>query len=136
MRKLKILSIMMLFMASTVVFSSCSDDEDEPKFDSQYAKEIIGTWKVFEYGRPNLWSPWRYSSTTATFYSDGTYSGKGYFGTGEGNYNLSGKNITCYIDGEVYMRYEIYSLEEDIAVLKVFIGTAPNSNMYLKCRKL
>lgn len=136
MSKLKLLSLVMLFMASSLAFLSCSDDENEPNFDSQYAKEIIGTWKVFEYGHPNLWSTWRYSSTTATFNSDGTYSGKGYFGNGEGEYKLSGKNITCYINGEVYMRYEIFSLEGNIAILKMFIGTESTSNMYLKCRKL
>ena len=47
--------------------------------------------------------------TYATFNSDGTYNGRGYFGNGSGTYKISGNTIICYIEGEEYLS-NVYSI--------------------------
>lgn len=135
MKKTNFLILMLIVAMASFALSSCSDD-DEPSFDSPYAKDIIGTWRVTDYGSPNYWIAWDRTRTTATFNPNGTYSGRGFFGNGEGTYNLSGSTITCYIDGQVYMKYDIVSVKEDIAVLTLYVGNSDTSNMSLRCKKV
>ena len=52
-----------------------------------------------------------------TFYSDGTYTGKGYFGNGNGTYKAEGDKIYTYVDGEEYFVYKIKSLKDNKAEL-------------------
>lgn len=71
---------------------SCSDDDD-----SEYKDAIIGTWELTQIEFGGGWTsiPRR---TYATFNSDGTYNGRGYFGNGSGTYKISGNTIICYIE--------------------------------------
>lgn len=63
-----------------------------------------------------------FKPTYATFNADGTFSGRGKFGSGKGTYTAKGKTITCYIDGKEYMRYDVLSLSGDECELKVYLG--------------
>lgn len=99
---------LLLFLTiATLAFASCSKDEDKGLGDFSYDKELLfGTWKVTKL----MGTVWKYETTTATFYPDGTYYGRGYFGTGSGTYKLSGSRITCYVDGKKYMWYDVATL--------------------------
>jgi hypothetical protein len=123
----------MLMIVSSISFASCSDD-DEPQ--SPYATTIIGTWKITHFGSEAYWATWNKSTTTATFNSDGTYSGRGYFGTGSGTYTLKGSHITCYIDGDVYAQYDIISVENGIAILDMYAGNDSSTKLTIKCKKI
>ena len=132
----KLLS-MMLIMASFVCFTSCSDDEED-EFD--YPMETVyGTWEgtgIFIDGKwIDITSYW-YSDFhfSITFYRDGTYYGKGYFGTGSGTYKASGKTIKTYVDGESYFNYEIVSLNVKEAHLLMSVEGS-NDKLPIKVRK-
>lgn len=110
-------------------FSSCSSDDDDNSFISDFdypAETLYGTWKITKIGS---WSIYFYTSetTTATFKSDGTYKGKGLFGSGTGTYTASGSNINCYIDDNLYCSYNIISLEGDTATLYMTIYKSSNT---------
>ena len=132
MKNLKHLFLVVLLIATTISFVSCSDD-DEPS--SPYASTIIGTWKITHYGSTTNWISWTKSTTTATFNSDGTYSGRGYFGNGSGTYKLKDSHITCYIDGEVFMQYDIISVSGTEAILEMYAGTDSTTKLTIKCKK-
>lgn len=125
-----------LLSAICLAFISCSkDDNDLGQFD--YDTEILfGTWQATNIvtGTGAEW-PWSYGTTTATFNSNGKYSGKGYFGTGSGTYKLSGKNITCYVDGSEYCRYTVISFGSGntTCILDMTMG---GSTLRIKCKKL
>ena len=122
MKYLKIAGIICLF---AFLYVSCSDDgEDDESFISDFdypAETLYGTWEIKKWGVVN-WSYLTSKTTTATFYSDGTYYGKGYFGTGTGTYEATGSYIYCYIDNELFCNYEVLSLSADTAVLNMTIG--------------
>lgn len=112
----------MLIMASFVSFTSCSSD-DEPDFD--YPLETLyGTWEGTGIYIDGKWidvTDYWYSkfAFSITFNSDGTYYGKGYFGTGSGTYKTSGKTIRTYVNGEPYNVYMVKSLSGTTAELSM-----------------
>lgn len=117
----------------SVGFASCSSDDD----DFNYSKEVLyGTWQMSEVkmSESGSYIKWPFQTTTATFKSDGTYSGSGYFGNGSGTYTAKGNTITTYVGGNVYMVYTVLSLTGSTAELK---ATLPNSNetIWIKCVK-
>ena len=73
-------------------------------------------------------------ATSATFNSDGTYSGSGYFGNGSGTYTAKGNTITTFVSGQVYIVYTVLSLNGSTAELKM---TMPGSDetLWIKCVK-
>lgn len=129
-------SLMLLMLASSMVFTGCSED-DEEKFDYPM-KTLYGTWEgtgiyMESY---NKWidpSNWMYSEFqfSITFYEGGKYYGKGYFGTGSGTYKAKGNTITTYVDGEVYLRYDIKSLTANNAELIMYYN---DSEDYIRLR--
>lgn len=124
---LALLPLMMLMMTLT----SCSKDDDSPLDGFDYpAETLYGTWKITKAAGLT----WRYETTTATFNSDGSYVGKGYFGNGSGTYTAKGKTISCYVSGKLYCTYEVNSLSETTVELKM---TAPDSStsLTLTCTK-
>lgn len=124
---LALLPLMMLMMTLT----SCSKDYDRPLDGFDYpAETLYGTWKITKAAGLT----WRYETTTATFNSDGSYVGKGYFGNGSGTYTAKGKTINCYVSGKLYCTYEVNSLSGTTAELKM---TAPDSStsLTLTCTK-
>ena len=71
-------TLFLLITILTISFIGCSDDDD-----SEYKDAIIGTWELTQIEFGGGWTsiPRR---TYATFNSDGTYNGRGYFGNGSG----------------------------------------------------
>lgn len=117
-----------------VGFASCSSDDDD---DFNFPKETLyGTWKMSEVKMSESASyiNWPMKATTATFKSDGTYSGSGYFGNGSGTYTTKGNTITTYVNGNIYIVYTVLSLSGSTAELKM---TNPNSSeiLWIKCVK-
>jgi hypothetical protein len=116
-------------------FSSCSSNDDINDFN--FPKEsLYGTWKISEVKMPesSTYTSWPMEETTATFNSDGTYSGRGYFGNGSGTYSAKGNTITTYVSGNVYIVYTVLSLNGSTAELKM---ESPNSEeiLWIKCVK-
>lgn len=96
-----------------VSIPSCDNDDDG------LSKEtIVGTWKMTDVEVNGTWydvSSGFYGSifgASISFYSNGTYYGKGALGNGWGTWKKSGKTITTYVDGEVYIVYKVSSCTE------------------------
>lgn len=135
MKTFRFIGMALFAVLMCVNFASCSDsDEDEFELTGPYATKIIGTWEITHLGDGRVWIPWTNTRTTATFNSDGTYSGRGYFGTGTGRFELSNSHITCYIEGEVFMQYDIVSVEGDVAVLTMYPESS-SDKLTIKCEK-
>ena len=136
MKTFKLIGMALIAVLMCVNFVACSssDDEEVLELTGPYATKIIGTWEVTHYGDGKVWIPWTNKTTTATFNSDGTYSGRGYFGTGKGTFKLSNSHITCYIEGEVFIQYDILSVEGDIAVLTMYPESS-SEKLTIKCEK-
>lgn len=103
---------------ASVAFVGCSDD-DEPNF--KYGDAIYGTWDITHLKQKDgSWlditsSIFDQFHASATFNSDGTYYGSGYFGNGSGTYKAKGTTIICYIENTEYARYNIHSLSDNVA---------------------
>lgn len=117
----KFLSMTLLLTAMFLTFSSCSDDED----DFDYPMEVLyGTWEGIAVNIDGSWTditeyPFTKFAFSIKFNSDGSYTGRGYFGNGSGTYTAKGKTIITYIDGKEYFRYEVKSLSGNIAELSM-----------------
>ena len=81
----KYLFLLLTLVVTSLAFVSCSDDDD----DNQYNSAIVGTWKVTEVktSQSGSYMDWPFKTTYASFKSDGTYYGSGYFGTGSGTWS-------------------------------------------------
>lgn len=119
-------TLFLLITILTISFIGCSDDDD-----SEYKDAIIGTWELTQIEFGGGWTsiPRR---TYATFNSDGTYNGRGYFGNGSGTYKIFGNTIICYIEGEEYVRYDIIELNSNSCTLNMKIGS---EEFKIKCIK-
>ncbi len=125
--KKSILLMSLLLAVLCIGLASCSNNDKEEKFN--YDKELLyGTWKITHAEGLTWWQ----TTTTATFYADGKYYGKGYFGTGSGTYQLSGDRITCYVDGKKYMWYDVVSLSGTECTL---VASDNSGSMTIKCKK-
>lgn len=116
----------MLLLATLMVFlPACSDDKDEP---DDIKSKIIGTWDAtsVKFDDTDWVDITNYPSValSITFKKDGSYSGSGALGNGDGTYTVSGKTITTYIDGELYGTYYVRSLSDNNAELTLTIGTS------------
>jgi len=125
-------------MMVTILFvgiSSCSKDDDDNGFN--YPKEsLYGTWRMSEVkmSESGSYVDWPMKATTATFNSDGTYSGSGYFGNGNGTYTAIGNTITTYVNGSVYIVYTVLSLNGSTAELKM-TRSGSDEVLWIKCVK-
>ena len=118
-----------------IVVPSCSKDDDGDDFN--YPKEnLYGTWKISEVkmSESGTYISWPMKTTTATFNSDGTYSGSGYFGNGSGTYVAKGNTITTYVNGNVYIVYTVLSLNGSTTELKM-AQTGSDEYIWIKCVK-
>lgn len=103
----------------SVFLTGCKKDDEVNLGSFDYDKELIfGTWKITKLSVID----WPYQPTRATFNPDGTYYGRGHFGTGTGTYKLSGKRITTYIEGQVYITYDVVSLSSTTCELNMAAG--------------
>lgn len=92
--------------------SSCSKDNDDHFV--YPIENLHGSWEGTEIGLKGDWfdvtgyfSNFKYS---ISFYSDGSFYAKGYFGTGSGTYETSGKKIILYLDKQYYRTLDVISL--------------------------
>lgn len=122
-------------------FSSCSKDDDEPKFD--YPMEtLVGKWRITHVEQKDgsmfdvttAIAEKVFKPTYATFNTDGTYSGSGEFGNGSGTFKAIGKTITCYVSGKEYLKYDVLSLSGTQCELKMY-ETGSDSSIKIRCKK-
>ena len=112
--------------------SGCSKDDNSPASGFDYpVSSLYGTWKVTQVGTID----WMYETTTATFKSNGTYIGVGYFGDGAGTYTAKDSTIRCYVSGEFYCKYIVHSLTGKMAVLKMYDSETSSTYSQLTCQK-
>lgn len=130
MEKIKRLFLLMAILIPAIAFTACSDDDkDEPTLN-----DIVGTWKLSQVSTDGeTYIEWPYNTTTATFKSDGTYSGSGYFGNGSGTWKQNGKTIITYVGGEEFMRYEVKELSASTCTL---VMKQDGSSLWVKCIKI
>ncbi len=131
MKAFKFFLVAIIATLSFSVISCGDDDKDEPT-----KSDIVGTWSLSEVSTNNSnYIPWPYESTSATFKSNGTYYGTGYFGNGTGTWKQQGNTIITYVSGVEYFRYEVLSLSSSTCTLKMSI-TGSSSVLYIKCIKV
>lgn len=126
----KYLFLVLTLLVTSFAFISCSSDDD----DDQYDNAIVGTWKLTQVktSQSESYMDWPFKSTYASFQSDGTYYGSGYFGTGSGTWSIKGNTVKTYVDGELYVTYEILSLTSTTSELKMPMG---DGAIWIKCQK-
>ena len=125
----KYLFLLLTLMVTSFAFVSCSDDDD-----NQYNSAIVGTWKItaVKTSQSGSYIGWPFETTYASFKSDGTYYGSGYFGTGSGKWSIKGNTINTYVGGELYVSYEIISVTSTTSELKMSVG---GHAIWIKCKK-
>ena len=131
--------LQMLVVLMTAILSvgimSCSKDDDDSGFNYPI-EDLYGTWKISQMktSESGSYTSWILTTTTATFYSNGTYSGHGYFGNGSGTYTAKGNTITTFVEGQVYITYTVLSLSGSTVELKM---SQPGSSsvLWVKCVK-
>lgn len=124
--------LFLLALVLPMLFASCSKDDDEKT--SKISEDIVGTWVIYEVdldGKGYLEMP---EVASATFNSDGTYKGKGYFGDGDGTYKIEDKTIFTYVSGVEFYRYDILNLSSNNCELKMYIKGS-NVNIKIKCKR-
>ena len=126
----KHLFLLLTLVVATVAFVSCSNDDD----DNQYNSDLVGTWKITEVktSQSGSYIAWPFKTTYATFKSDGTYYGSGYFGNGSGTWSIKGNTVNTYVGGELYASYEIISVTSTTSELKMSMD---GESIWIKCKK-
>ena len=126
----KHLLLLLTLVVATVAFVSCSNDDD----DNQYNSDIVGTWKITEVktSQSGSYIDWPFKTTYASFKSDGTYYGSGYFGNGSGTWSIKGNTVNTYVGGELYASYEIISVTSTTSELKMSMD---GESIWIKCKK-
>lgn len=128
-------SLMLVVLVSGLVVTGCSEDEED-KFN--YPLETLyGTWigTGIYMESDGTWidptSSWMYEDLefSITFYENGKYYGKGFFGTGSGTYKTKGNTITTYVDGEMYLYYKVTSLTNNKAELTMYDGSGDSMKL-------
>lgn len=135
---MKKLFSMMLIMASMMcVFGSCSEDEENESKFNYPMQTLYGTWEATHIKLDDSWTSLTWLGSryqfSATFYNDGRYYGRGYFGTGWGTYKASGNTITTFVDGEEYYLYNVHSLSSNEA--HVTMGPRGGEGLEVKFKK-
>ena len=125
----KYLFLLLTLVVTSFAFVSCSDDDD-----NQYNSAIVGTWKItaVKTSQSGSYIGWPFETTYASFKSDGTYYGSGYFGTGSGTWSIKGNTVNTYVGGELYASYEIISVTSTTSELKMSMGS---DAIWIKCKK-
>ena len=126
----KHLFLLLTLVVATVAFVSCSNDDD----DNQYNSDLVGPWKITEVktSQSGSYIAWPFKTTYASFKSDGTYYGSGYFGNGSGTWSIKGNTVNTYVGGELYASYEIISVTSTTSELKMSMD---GESIWIKCKK-
>jgi len=132
--------VILLLAVLAGMFAGCSKDDDEGfNYDINL---LIGEWRVTHVEQKdgsmfNVTSSIAesvFAPTYATFNSNGTYSGRGSFGTGSGTYTATGNTIITYIGGEEYLRYDVLALNGTECTLKMY-EKGDNASIKIICKK-
>lgn len=132
----KLFSMTLLFTVMFLMFSGCSSDGD----DFDYPMDTLyGSWEGVSINLNEGWVniteyPYTRFAFSIRFNSDGTYSGRGYFGNEYGTYTAKGKTIITYVNGKEYLRYEVKSLSNNIAELSMTVDGS-GENLEIKAKK-
>lgn len=126
----KYVFLLLAIVVTSFAFISCSDDDDDNKYNS----DLVGTWKLTEVkmSQSESYISWPFRTTYASFKSDGTYYGSGYFGTGSGTWSVKGNTVNTYVDGKLYISYEIISVTSTTSELKMSMD---DEAIWIKCKK-
>ena len=126
----KQLFLMLTLVVATFACVSCSNEDD----DNQQNSDIVNTWKITEVktSQSGSYIDWPFKTTYATFKSDGTYYGSGYFGNGSGTWSIKGNTLNTYVGGELYASYEIITVTSTTAELKMSMD---GESIWIKCKK-
>lgn len=134
----------MFAIAVTLAIVSCTKNEDNAGGG--------GTVSAFNYPISQLYGTWDCTHVlvdynwqevsnmfSATFYEDGSYSGRGVLGNGTGTYQAVGNTITTYVNGSMFYKYDVIEFNGSTAQLKMYKGTTQaeieNSTKVIKVRK-
>ncbi len=123
MKKIKFLGLLLLMVVSATSFIACSSDDNDNN--SELASTIVGKWRIIQveqkdgsmFDVTSSIAERVFEPTYATFISDGTYSGSGYFGNGYGTYKVNGNKVYTYVNGEEYIIYTAESFTSTRATL-------------------
>lgn len=134
--------VLLAIIGITLFIGGCSKDDVSTSMFDYDINTLIGTWEVthmtIDGNYVDVTTP-PYSSTfprtTATFNKDGSYFGAGFFGSGSGTYKAKGKTITTFVDGVVYLKYDVLSLIGNTCEL-IMYDTDKSDNIKIKCRKI
>ena len=110
---------------SATSFVACSSDDNDNDNNSELASMIVGKWRIIQveqkdgsmFDVTSSIAETVFEPTYATFISDGTYSGSGYFGNGYGTYKVNDNKIYTYVNGEEYIIYTAESFTSTRATL-------------------
>ena len=122
-----------LFLLTAIIgFVMCGCKKDKDELD---VNQLHGKWKVTHVEIDGSYQSWLLTSTYITFYSDGSYYGSGYFGTGSGTYKVAGKTVITYVGNSEYYRYDVLSLSSNNAELKMYDNDKPSSSIKIRVSK-
>lgn len=134
----------LLSVSISFLFSSCQKPDDNGQEPDPAPGTVIqidrtllyGTWDVMKakYAPDAVLTDWEHEYTCATFKENGLYEGKGYYGNGEGIYTIENNIIKVLIGNELYVSYEVLSLEEETATLCATFTSIP-SKVWMECQK-
>lgn len=129
----KQLFFLFTFILAAFAFMACSSDDDDSE-DGLSKSDIVGTWTLTEVKTTEngTYVSWPYETTLASFNANGTYYGTGYFGTGRGTWSKKGNVVNTYFDGQLYVSYQIISVNSNHAEMKM---TIDGSSIWIKCTK-
>lgn len=129
--------ILLMMVLTTLVLTGCKKDEDEKSKFNYDINMLYGTWDITDVYNQGKWVDitkpgFESMAASASFKSNGTYEGKGYFGNGTGTYSAVGNTITCYVADKEYAKYDVTSLTSKICELNMTMG---KESVKIKCKK-
>ncbi len=131
----KLTHLLLSVILAVISLSSCSKEDNF----SYPMSDVYGTWEGTAIKIDSEWiditSYWYEDfQFSITFYDDGTYYGRGYFGTGSGTYKAKDDVIYTYVDGKPYRNYRVVSLVNKNAELVMFVD-GESETIGLKVKK-
>ena len=99
-------------------------------------EDLFGRWDVtkVKFSQNADMADWSFVETSITFNEAGSYEGVGYWGDGRGTYGIDGNVITTYVNLVPYIKYEVLSLDNNIALIKVSIMLS-GQELWIECEK-
>lgn len=130
----KLIYLFTLLVLSAAFVSCSKDDDNEPAYTEA---QIVANWRVVEskVSESGIYTPWRLEDTGVIFMKDGDCLRYGYFGYGIGTWKLSGKVVTCYVDGKANAYYEFLNISGNTCELKLG-APGTDTKIWMRCKKM